>query len=157
MSVSNAAKPFLDTVDARQQALAEEIEQTRETITSLTGHLHELEERARNLLITRAGLLELADEIDQHDETGKPDDTPEPEGAANTTPTPTVPAHPAYQQIMAIFADRGEPLRSRDLCLELDLPVLAKHTEGIRSKLKRLVARGILTEPEPGLFTQPRL
>jgi hypothetical protein len=38
----------------------------------------------------------------------------------------------------------------------LDLPIAAKHTENIRSKLKRLVSRGILTETEPGLFTQPR-
>jgi hypothetical protein len=38
----------------------------------------------------------------------------------------------------------------------LDLPVAAKNTENIRSKLKRLVSRGILTETEPGLFTQPR-
>jgi hypothetical protein len=38
----------------------------------------------------------------------------------------------------------------------LDLPVAAKNTGNIRSKLKRLVSRGILTETEPGLFTQPR-
>ncbi|QEV06412.1 hypothetical protein CP972_12665 [Streptomyces prasinus] len=28
--------------------------------------------------------------------------------------------------------------------------------EGVRAKLKRLVSRGILTEPEPGLLTLPR-
>jgi hypothetical protein len=27
-------------------------------------------------------------------------------------------------------------------------------SKAVRSKLKRLVARGILTEPEPGLFAQ---
>ncbi|WP_245687186.1 hypothetical protein [Streptacidiphilus griseoplanus] len=32
---------------------------------------------------------------------------------------------------------------------------LAKHTEGIPAKLRRLVDRGILGETEPGLFTQP--
>jgi hypothetical protein len=36
------------------------------------------------------------------------------------------------------------------------LPIVAKNTENIRSKLKRLASRGILTETEPGLFTQPR-
>ncbi|MFI1161918.1 hypothetical protein [Streptomyces sioyaensis] len=36
------------------------------------------------------------------------------------------------------------------------LALLPKHTEGIRSKLKRLVSRGILTEIEPGLFARPR-
>ena len=48
------------------------------------------------------------------------------------------------------------PLRARDLCLALDLPILPKNTESIRSKLKRLVSRGILTETQPGLFTLPR-
>lgn len=38
----------------------------------------------------------------------------------------------------------------------LDLPIVSKNTENIRSKLKRLVSRGILIETEPGLFTQPR-
>ncbi|GAA1948227.1 hypothetical protein GCM10009837_87320 [Streptomyces durmitorensis] len=50
----------------------------------------------------------------------------------------------------------GHPLRARDLCGALDLPTIPKNTEGIRSKLKRLVTRGVLTEPEPGLFAQPR-
>jgi hypothetical protein len=62
---------------------------------------------------------------------------------------------PAYQQILTAFADAGRPMRARDLCEALDLPVLPKNTEGIRSKLKRMVSRGILTEPEPGLFTRP--
>ncbi|MFE7789811.1 hypothetical protein [Streptomyces sp. NPDC057460] len=41
-------------------------------------------------------------------------------------------------------------------------PDLPKHTEGIRPKLKRLVSRSFLAEPEPepepepGLFTEPR-
>ena len=40
--------------------------------------------------------------------------------------------------------------------MALDLPIAAKNTENIRSKLKRLVSHGILAETEPGLFTQPR-
>lgn len=44
----------------------------------------------------------------------------------------------------------------RDLCQALDLPIVPKNTENIRSKLKRLASRGILVETEPGLFTQPR-
>jgi hypothetical protein len=57
---------------------------------------------------------------------------------------------------MTAFADLRRPLRARDLCIALDLPIAAKNTEGIRSKLKQLVSRGILAETEPGLFTQPR-
>jgi hypothetical protein len=75
--------------------------------------------------------------------------------AGRASHTDDVPDHPAYQQILTTFADTGKPLRARDLCQALDLPIVPKNTEGIRSKLKRLVTRGILTEPEPGLFAQP--
>jgi hypothetical protein len=51
---------------------------------------------------------------------------------------------------------RDRPLRARDLCQALDLPIVSKNTENIRAKLKRLVSRGVLIETEPGLFTQPR-
>lgn len=57
---------------------------------------------------------------------------------------------------MTVFTDTGGPLRARDLCLALDLPIVPKNAEGIRSTLKRLVSRGILAETEPGLFTRPR-
>jgi hypothetical protein len=40
-------------------------------------------------------------------------------------------------------------------CVALDKPIVAKQTENIRSKLKRLVSHGILVEAEPGLFTRP--
>ncbi|AWS42553.1 MarR family transcriptional regulator [Streptosporangium sp. 'caverna'] len=67
-----------------------------------------------------------------------------------------LPDHPAYQQILAVFANVGGSLRARDLCEALDLPIVSKSTENIRSKLKRLVRCGILVETEPGLFSQPR-
>ncbi|MEU2865218.1 hypothetical protein ACIQWL_40660 [Streptomyces mirabilis] len=47
-------------------------------------------------------------------------------------------------------------MRARDLCEALDLGLLPKNVEGVRSKLKRLVAGGILAETEPGLFTRTR-
>ncbi len=47
-------------------------------------------------------------------------------------------------------------MRARDLRLGLDLPLTRTAIENIRSKLKRLVGKGILVETEPGLFTQPR-
>ncbi|MER5410499.1 hypothetical protein [Streptomyces sp. NPDC002769] len=72
---------------------------------------------------------------------------------------PDIPDHPVYQQILTALADAGRPIRARDLRQALDLPILPKNTEGIRSKLKRLVSRGILIEPEPepepGLFARP--
>ncbi|GAA2742257.1 hypothetical protein [Kitasatospora cinereorecta] len=55
-------------------------------------------------------------------------------------PTAKLPDHPAYQQIMAVFAAADAPLRARAAC----------------KALKRLVVRGILAETQQGVFTRPR-
>ncbi|MGI5135635.1 MULTISPECIES: hypothetical protein [unclassified Streptomyces] len=114
-------------------------ESVRARLEDLNAQLGELDAESENLRVTRKTLLTL----------------PAPT-SADDPDRPDVPDHPAYQQILTSFADTGQPMRARDLCQALDLPIIPKNTEGIRSKLKRLVTRGILTEPEPGLFTQPR-
>ena len=55
-------------------------------------------------------------------------------------------AQPAYQSILAEFERADGPLRAGQLCQILDVGTEPKHREGTRSRLKRLVARGILTE-----------
>jgi hypothetical protein len=112
--------------------------------SELTARLRELDEAISDLQVTRKTLVSLAGEDD-----GQP--AAEPAG-----PSPALPDHPVYQQILTAFADLRRPLRARDLCLALDLPIVARNTENIRSKLKRLAIRGILIETEPGLFAQPR-
>ncbi|GLX00942.1 transposase [Microtetraspora sp. NBRC 16547] len=136
---NTAGIALLDKIDAREAALTCEAEHTRARIDELTARLHELDQAIDHLRITRKTLVSLAE-----------DDT-EP-----ATPPPSMPDHSAYQQILTVFADVDRPLRARDLCQALDLPIVSKNTENIRSKLKRLVSRGILVETEPGLFTQPR-
>jgi hypothetical protein len=69
-------------------------------------------------------------------------------------PRPDLPEHPLYPQNLAAFAHSGRPPRARDLCDALDLGFAPKDIEGMRSKLKRLVGRSLLTESEPGLFAQ---
>ncbi|MFD7639524.1 hypothetical protein ACFV4P_02610 [Kitasatospora sp. NPDC059795] len=62
-----------------------------------------------------------------------------------------------YQRIVRVLADRGRlgqgPLTCQEMagCFGLD-PVPAK-IEALRSKAKRLTARGWLAEPAPGRFT----
>jgi len=141
MTGHEASRVLLDKIDAREAALTGEAEQTRAHIDELTARLRELDEAIDHLRITRKTLLSLAD--------GESEAEP-------AAPPAAVPDHPAYQQILTIFADTGQPLRARDLCQALDLPIVSKNTENIRSKLKRLVSRGILIETEPGLFAQPR-
>ena len=135
---------LLDRIDAREQALACEAGDVQARIGELTARLGELGQAISDLQVTRKTLLALAGEDDAQP------------AAEPAEPPPDLPDHPAYQQILTAFADLRRPLRARDLCVALDLPILPKNTESIRSKLKRLASRGILIETEPGLFTQPR-
>ena len=144
MTAADPGRHLLERIDAREQALAREAEEAQARIDGLAARLREVQQEISDLQVTRKTLLSLA---------GADDGQPAAEPAG---PAPALPDHPAYQQILDAFADLRRPLRARDLCLALDLPIVAKNTEGIRSKLKRLVSRGILTETEPGLFAQPR-
>jgi hypothetical protein len=144
VTAADPGRHLLDRIDAREQALAREADDAQARIDELAARLRELQQEISDLQVTRKTLLSLAGQ-----DGGQP-------AAEPAEPPPALPDHPAYQQIMTAFADLRRPLRARDLCLALDLPIVAKNTEGIRSKLKRLVSRGILTETEPGLFTQSR-
>lgn len=135
---------LLDRIDAREQALAREAGDVQARIDELTARLREVSEAISDLQVTRKTLISLASQDDAQP------------AAEPAEPAPVLPDHPACQQILAAFTDLGRPLRARDLCVALDLPIASKHTENIRSKLKRLVSRGILTETEPGLFALPR-
>ncbi|WP_329595132.1 hypothetical protein OG298_02170 [Streptomyces sp. NBC_01005] len=75
---------------------------------------------------------------------------------ATPEPTEEPPVLPAYQQILDVFADAAGPMRARDLCQALDLPLKPKNIESTRHRLKRLVSLGVLAETDPGLFIQRR-
>jgi hypothetical protein len=62
------------------------------------------------------------------------------------------PVTPAYQQILAAFTAAAGPLRAKELCQALEVGTEPRHIEGMRSKLKKLTARGPLTEPSPGMY-----
>jgi hypothetical protein len=44
-------------------------------------------------------------------------------------------------------------MRAKDVCHALGIGTEPKDTEGVRAKLKRLVKRRILIEPQAGVFT----
>ncbi len=129
---------LLARLEERQAQIAAQAQAARDRIAEFNALLAELDRAAEHITITRKTLLELTDE------------------PAPPPPGPVLPDHPAYQQIMAVFAQADGPLRAREVCEAMDLPIQPKYTEGIRDKLKRLADRGILAETEPGLFTQPR-
>ncbi|MFD4949811.1 hypothetical protein ACFWNT_46935 [Streptomyces sp. NPDC058409] len=129
---------LLARLEEREGELTAQAETMREQITQLTAQLDELGRAAEEVRVTRKTLMEL----------------PEPQPPA--PPTPKLPDHPAYRQIMAVFTAADHPLRARQVCEAMDLPVASNNINNVRLKLKRLTDRGILAETEPGLFTQLR-
>jgi hypothetical protein len=122
VTAADPGRHLLDRIDARERALAREAEQAQAAIDELTARLRELHEAIGDLQVTRKTLISLA---------GNDDSQP----AEEAGPAPVLPEHPAYQQILTAFADLRQPLRARNLCVALDLPIASKNTENIRSKL----------------------
>lgn len=131
---------LLARLEVRERQIAVEAEAAHEQIAQLTALLDGLAQAAEHITITRKTLLELPDET----------------APAPATPTPALPDGPAYQQIMAVFAEASTPLRARNVCEVMDLDLMPNNINNVRIKLKHLTGRGILAETEPGLFTRPR-
>ncbi|MFD8707255.1 hypothetical protein ACFV1W_32510 [Kitasatospora sp. NPDC059648] len=125
-------------LEEREQELAAQAEALREKIAELTALLDGFDKAAEEIRITRKTLLELPDPL-----------PPAP-------PPAKLPDHPAYRQIMAVFAAADAPLRARAVCEAMDVEIAPSNVNNVRLKLKRLVERGILVETEQGLFTRPR-
>ncbi|MER5934963.1 hypothetical protein [Streptomyces sp. NPDC002054] len=125
-------------LEEREREITAQAETMREQVAQLTAQLDELGRAAEKVWITCKTLL------------GLPDPGPP------ALPAPKLPDHPAYQQIMAVFSAADHPLRARQVCEAMDLAVAPNNINNVRLKLKRLADRGILTETESGLFTQPR-
>lgn len=133
---ANANPPqLLDLICEREAAASATAEQLREQIAALTDQLTAAETELTELAITRKTLLRLTGPIDA------------------LSPADTTVASPAYQQILAVLTAAGTGLRAKDVCVALGTGATSNDTERLRAKLKRLVARQVLTEPEPGLFT----
>lgn len=63
---------------------------------------------------------------------------------------------PDYRRLMDILAGRdAEAMDCRQLAVALGLQPVPAKVEGVRSKAKRLAARGWLTEARPGMFSVP--
>jgi hypothetical protein len=130
----NTTASFLQMLAEREQAARAQAEYLRAQIEQLAGQLRELEAHLSDLATTRGVILTLAD------------------GEAHPPEPPDLPGNPAYQNILAALAESPVPVRAKDLCHRLDLGPEPKNIEGMRSKLKRLVTRGLAAESEPGLF-----
>ncbi len=57
-------------------------------------------------------------------------------------------------QLLTVLAETGRPVRCREVVAVLgEDPAVARHGERVRHRLKKLVAAGLASEVEPGLFT----
>jgi hypothetical protein len=65
-----------------------------------------------------------------------------------------------YQRILQVAADRARlgqgPVTCQEMAAAFGMEVVPSRVEALRSKAKRLVARGWLAEPAPGRFTPAR-
>ena len=128
-------QPILDLITERQTVVAAAITTLREQIGKLTDELRTAECEFTDLATTRTTLTRL---------TGANEPANPADGSTDNT---------VYQQIITAFTTSDSPtMRARDVCHALGLGTEPKDTEGIRAKLKRLVKRNILTEPQPGQF-----
>lgn len=126
---------LLDLIAEREAAASATVDRLREQIATLADQLTAAETGLAELAITRKTLLSLTGHADL------------------AAPADATIASPAYQQILTVFHAATAPMRAKDICRALGTGTTAKDTEGLRARLKRLVARQILAEPEPGLFS----
>lgn len=147
---------MIEALEARQAEVAGQAERLREQIAGLSEELSRVEEQLARLQITRETVEEVlaapSSPVPGADAAG---------GGADGVAAALVKAEaeldvtvmsPEYRAIIALFATSGAAMRCKEVCRHLGLGTEPRHVEGMRSKLKRLVERGILTEPSSGLF-----
>ena len=135
-------------LDGHEVAVRARVEELRERAARVAVELGEAELALEHVEITRATLTAVL--------AGQ--------GAAVSQPSEptTVPAWhlelgeaalPAdYRRVWAAVAAEPDGVRAKELAVALGLELVPAKIERLRSKLKRLVGRGWLTERTPGLF-----
>jgi hypothetical protein len=145
-------------LDAHEVAVRSRVEALREQAARVAAQLAETELALEHVAVTRATLAAVL--------AGHGGIDPATQGADVTGGAGPVPARvpvrraelteaqlpQEYRRVWQAVAAAPGPVRAQQLAAALGLPVTAAKVEGLRSKLKRLVARGWITEPEPGVF-----
>ncbi|MGY3206309.1 hypothetical protein [Streptomyces sp. TE5632] len=152
----------LGRLEERERAARKRVEELRAELEAAQSEWDEW-------LIARRRVSEVWGEGKTADQDGEAEKTPDGNGA--TAPSAArsgsmVPIWrkglsvgvlaPEYQQVMNLLAERratgAGPLNCREITALLGLEVVPAKIEGVRVKLKRLVARGWAHEPAPGRF-----
>jgi len=165
---------LIEELQQREAAARREADELRSEIAQLNERLAQAEERLSRLEITRETVAEIlggagADQpvagqaVDAAAAAG-----PASSGRAGGSPVGVLKVPPwgpglaqsvlpsSYRDLLEILVDAGRPLRAGRIAAAAGLSTGKSTTEGLRSKLKRLVERGWLAEDGPGLFMVPR-
>jgi hypothetical protein len=150
---------WIEELERRERVVLERLEVLRRQIAELSEQVAEQEEQLSRLAITREMMTAILAGIGQP---GGLDVRTAGVVAGSPIGVVTVPPRRpgmdagvlpvAYRDILEVLADAGSPLRAKSIAAALGLSVEAAKVEGLRSRLKRLVERGWLTEQTPGLF-----
>lgn len=136
---------LLERLAEREAAARGRVERLRAEIASLSAELAAVEETVSRLVVTRETVLSVLAADDDGDA-----GVAAPPAAAEAGDA--VAGSAAYRQVLDVFAGAGRPLRAKDVCQALGAGSEPRQVEGMRAKLKRLVRRRVLAEPEPGQF-----
>jgi len=129
---------ILGLLREREAACQAELVRLEQEATRITGLIEECRREAGRLATAREVLSSLVGE---------------PAGAV-AAGQDLKPDAVVTQQVLAVLAESGQPVRCRDVVAALgEDPAVARHVERVRHRLKKLVTAGRVTEPEPGLFT----
>jgi cell division septum initiation protein DivIVA len=161
---------LIDELQRREAAARAEAEGLRGRIAELAGQLAQAEERLSRLVIARETVEEVLEGAATEIAPVSPA-AEQPEGTAlagpGRSPVAGVVAVPPwraglevsvlprdYRDLLEVAEDAGRPLRAGQIAAAAGLPADRGKVETLRSKLKRLAARGWLAE-EAGLFALP--
>ncbi|UUU45110.1 hypothetical protein [Streptomyces sp. NBC_00162] len=136
----------------------------RQRVEVLQAELHEAEAAWERFVIARQAVAEVLAEPPVGEEASLAGVAGErPARVAGAVPGSVVPAWreglaldslaPDYQRLVEVLAGSGEEMDCRQLAAALGLEVVAAKVEGVRSKVKRLAARGWMAEERPGMFS----
>lgn len=139
-------------LDAHEVSVRARLEALREQAARVAVELGEAESALEHVAITRATLALVAAGGPARGQGAQSADVPGravPVWRADLTEA-HLPA--GYRELWRAVAGVPGPVRAQQLAAALGLEVTAAKVEGLRSKLKRLAARGWIAEPVPGGF-----
>jgi hypothetical protein len=160
--VEAAMTSWLEELERRQAVARERVEELRRGIAELSEQLAAGEQQLSRLAITRETMIEILSGT-----TEVAEEAPGAGGRATGGGSPVgvmlVPPREAgtdgvvlpqdYRDILEVVGDAGRALRAGHVAAALGISQDRSAVESLRSKLKRLTARGWLAEATPGLFT----